>query len=245
MDFLFQPRGLGGEFFRQLGQSRPVDLDAVALHLRDHGHQRAIDPLVDARSALGGQSRLEHLVKPPGYIRIFRRIFGRLVERDLAEGDRLLARPAEFLERQAGVAEVAFGKFVHAMPAADAVELATGIEIEADDHRVVDGRDDDAVAGEHVEIVFAVVEHLGHGIARQHGGERGQRGSLVHLRGRSANMSLPPCPSGPAGIVGIEREADANEIACMQSSRVSVSTAWPTSCAATQCSSRSIVWTHS
>jgi hypothetical protein len=46
VDFALQPampRELGG----QARQPLAVNLDAVALHLRDHRDQRAIDPLID------------------------------------------------------------------------------------------------------------------------------------------------------------------------------------------------------
>ena len=65
------------------------------------------------------------------------------------------------------MAEMAFGQFVHPVPATDTIERAPGIEREADDHRVVDRADGDPATGQHVEIVLAVLEHLEHGIARQ------------------------------------------------------------------------------
>ena len=54
MDFLFQPSGLGREFFRQLGQPRPVDLDAALFHAGDDRHQRPVDALVNGRTAFIG-----------------------------------------------------------------------------------------------------------------------------------------------------------------------------------------------
>ena len=214
VDFLLQPSGFAGEFLGQSGQPRAVDLDPVPLHLRHHRDQRAVDALVDLRPAFGREPRFQLLVEPPGDIGILGGICGRLVERHFAKGDRLAPGAAQFLEGQAGMAEMAFGQFVHPVTAADPVELAPGIEIEADDHRIVDRRYRHAVAREHVEIVFAVVEHLEHGIIRQQRRERLERGSLVDLhRLLGKHVAAAMTKRDIAGIIGAQRQADADQIA--------------------------------
>ena len=98
MDLAFEAGGLDGEFLAQLRQPRAIDLDPIALHLGNHGHERAIDPLIDPRASLDREARLQERVQAKSDVGILGRILGRPVDRHLAEGDRLLARAAEFLE---------------------------------------------------------------------------------------------------------------------------------------------------
>ena len=153
------------------------------------------------------------LVEPPGDVGVLGGIFGRLVERDLTEGNGLLAGAAHVLERDAGVAEVPFGKFVHAVAAADPVEAAPRIEVEADDHRILDRRDLDVVAREDIEVVFAIVQDLDHRIGGQQRAQRGKRGIQRHLVGLFGEHVGPAVGEGDvAGIVRSECEADADEV---------------------------------
>ncbi len=96
-------------------------------------------------------------MQAPGHVGIFGRIFGRPVERDLAERYRLLAGAANLLERNAFMTEMTAGQLVHPVSAADPLTRTPGVEIEADHHRVVERGDCDTVAREHVEIVFAIM----------------------------------------------------------------------------------------
>ncbi len=139
VDLALQAAGLGCKLFRKLCKAGAVHLDAMAFHPRHHRDQRSVDAFVDFRPAFDGQAALQMRVQAPGHVGILGGIFGRLVERDFGEGDGLLARPTDFLETQAGVAEVTFGQLVHAMAAPDPAFAAPGIEREADDHRIVDG----------------------------------------------------------------------------------------------------------
>ena len=105
-------------------------------------------------------------------------------------------------------------QLVHPVAATDPVELAPGVEIEAHDHRVLDRRDGNAVAREHVEIVFAIVEHLDHGIAGEQRRERGERSGLVHLRRTfGKHVAAAMAQRDIAGIVGSECQAHPDEIA--------------------------------
>ena len=78
-----------------------VDLDAGALHVGQHAHQRPLQRLVDGGHALGREPRLQHHPQPQRDVGVLAGVFGRLVERHLREGlvgllgaGRMLAAPA-------------------------------------------------------------------------------------------------------------------------------------------------------
>ena len=78
-------------------------------------------------------------------------VFGGLVERHAVEGDLRLAGAGDLLERDRRVVEVALRQLVHAMA------VHAGVQGEGDQHRVVDGRDVDAVAGEDRVVILEVL----------------------------------------------------------------------------------------
>ena len=63
----------------------PVDLDAAPLHAREHRHQRPLQPLVDARDALGRQPRLQHAPDAQREVGVLRRVAGGAVDRHAVE----------------------------------------------------------------------------------------------------------------------------------------------------------------
>ena len=111
------------------------------------------------------------------------------------------------------MAKVPVGQFVHAVPAANPVEAAPGVEIEADDHGVVDRCDLHIIASQHVEIVFSVVEYLRDRIRRQEwpqGGKRVFQRNLVRLFGEHIGPAV--CERDIARIVRSQGKADADEV---------------------------------
>ena len=64
VDLLLEPRDALRECRGQAREDGAVDPDAGPLHLGDHGHERALERLVDRRHALGGEPRLQHLPEP-------------------------------------------------------------------------------------------------------------------------------------------------------------------------------------
>ena len=59
-------------------------------------HQRPLQRLVDCRHALGDEARLQHAPQPEDDVGVFRGIGGRLVDRDLVEGQLALAAADQF-----------------------------------------------------------------------------------------------------------------------------------------------------
>ena len=108
---------------------------------------------------------------------------------------------------------MAAGELVHPVPAPDPVETASGIEREADDHRVVDRRHGDIVPGEDGQIVFRVVQHFQDRIAFQQRLQRGQRRIARGLFGPVGEHVAAAMAQGDiAGIVRPEREADPDQL---------------------------------
>ena len=172
MDFTLERFGRRGEFLGKSGQSGAVDLDALAFHGGDHRYQRAVNAFINPGPSLFREAGFEHAIQPQGYIRIFSSIFCRAIQRHLTKRDGLFPRSADILESQRSVAEMTFGKLVHSMTAAHALS-ATGIEVEAHDHRVFDRRNVDSYPRQDVEIVFAVLEDFQDAIVLKHRFQRG------------------------------------------------------------------------
>ena len=183
VDLALQPVGFLLEFARQLRQPLAIDLDAMTFHRGDDGDQRPVDPFVNLRCAFARQAPRKHLMQPPGNIRILGGIFGRAVERDLAERNRLLAGAADILESQRGVAEMALRQLVHPVPAADPVEAAPRIHRETFDHGVVNRVERDPVPGQDIDVVFDVLADFQHAFRLQQRFQRCQRGFAGHLLG--------------------------------------------------------------
>ena len=208
MDFGFERADRSGEFAREPRQMLAVDADAVAFHRRDHRDQRAIDAFVDARSGLGREARTQYAVEPPGHVGIFGSVLRGAVERHFAERDRLLARAADVLESQGGVAKVAPRQLVHAVAAADAFFAATGVEIEADHHRIVNRGHRDAVAGEDRDVVLGVLPDLEHRVAFEQRLQQCERLGLVDLCWPfGEHVAAAMAERDVAGIIGAERKA--------------------------------------
>ena len=109
--------------------------------------------------------------------------------------------------------QVPGGQLVHPVAAPDTLLAPPGIEIEADDHRIVDRRDVDAVAGQHVEIVLDVLPDLEDRLALQQRPEQGERRGPVDLLGLLGEHVGPAVGQRHvAGVVGAKREADPDQL---------------------------------
>ncbi len=169
LDGILKAPELLGEVARQPRQHLPLDLDAVALHPGEHGRKRAFQCLVNGGALLGGQTRFEQKPQPQGYIGVLGRIFARLVDGDLVEGERGLARAGDILEGDTNVPQMAQREFVHAMTASSRVKRVRK------KHGVVQRPQLDAVLGEHEHVVFEVLPDLEDAFVFQHRLEHGER----------------------------------------------------------------------
>ena len=161
VDFLFEPHGTLRKGTGEARKDGAIDLDAGVLHRQDGRNQRPFERLVDRRQPLSGKTRLQRHPQPQRHVGVFGRVFGRLVERH--GGKRLLglfgARRMlhRLRERHARVAEVALGENIHSVPVAATVEHI------GEQHRIVEGRDLDAVVLHHQRVVLDVLSDLQHG----------------------------------------------------------------------------------
>ena len=104
-------------------------------------------------------------------------------------------------------------QFVHSVAAADALFAAPGVEREADDHRVIDGGYRNAVACQHVEIVFDVLSDFEHRIVFQQRLECFQRGAERYLFGPfGKHVAAAMIEGDVAGFVWPGCEADTDQI---------------------------------
>ncbi len=92
--------------------------------------------------------------------------------------------------------------------------LATsGIKREADDHRIIDRRDIDAVARQHVEIVFDILPDLEHCIAFKQGFQRRDCRIAIDLFGfLRKHVRTAMGQRDVTGIVRAQRQAHAHKI---------------------------------
>src|SRR3546814_18977393 len=91
-------------------------------------------------------------MQPPGDVGILGGIFGRAAQWNLGERDLLPACAADILEGERSMAQVPLGQLVHAVAAANALFAATGIESEADHHRIAQRTPQTAGAGPHRNV---------------------------------------------------------------------------------------------
>ncbi len=155
-DLGLEPRHALREFAGEPGEHLAVDGDAAALHVAEHGDQRALQRLIDARLALGDEAGLQHAPQPQRDVGILGGIGGGLVDGGLVEADLALALAADLLVLDRRVLQPALGERVHA------VRRGAGIEHIGQQHGVVIGRDIDAVAHQDQPVIFEVLADLQH-----------------------------------------------------------------------------------
>ena len=111
------------------------------------------------------------------------------------------------------MAKVAQRQLVHSVAAADAVNRASGVEIEGDHHGIINRADHDPAARQNVHVIFDVLADLEHGIAFQQRLEHCQRHGLIHLlRLFREHVGAAVAKRNVAGIVGAERQTHPDEI---------------------------------
>jgi hypothetical protein len=164
-----------GEIRGELAQLVRIDLDARPFHIREHLGHRSFQRLVDGGFLLGDDSRFQDLPQAQRHISVFRRILRRLVQRHLVERDLVLAGATDFLERNALMAQMQLGQLIHAML------VQAGIHHIGDQHRVVIGRDMDAIARQNAQIILDVLAHLQDRLVLQQILQRLQRRIHVQL----------------------------------------------------------------
>ena len=187
----------------------------MAFHVGEHRDERAVQRLIDGGNALLVKARLEHLPQAERHIGVLGGIFGRLVERNAIEGDLLLAGAGDLLERDRRVVEIALGQLIHAVP------MHAGVEGEGEQHRIVNGRERDAVAGEDRIVVLDVLADLEDGLVFQKGFQRLQGFGLVDLARRvgiehvaaACMVRIDVAERDVAGLIRCDGDGDSDEIA--------------------------------
>src|SRR3546814_19903878 len=99
-------------------------------------------------------------MQPPCYVGILGGVFGRTIQWNLGERDLLPARAAYILEGERRMTKVPLGKLVHPVAATDPHFAATGIEREADHHRIVNRSDQNAMTRQAIYVILDVLPDL-------------------------------------------------------------------------------------
>ena len=173
VNFLFEFGHFLGKLAGHARQSLAIHLDAVALHPGENGREGALQRFVDGGHFLAVQLRFEGQPEAQGDVGILGGVFHGLGHRHAVKGDGRFAAAQQGLDGDRRVAEIAFGKRVHAMPVNARVQRV------GHQHRVVERRDGDVVTGENLGVVFHVLPDLEDRIILEHRLERGQ-----HIVGR-------------------------------------------------------------
>ena len=134
-----------------------VDTHAVALHARQHRHQRHFDLLKQLHQRRGfTDPRPQGRVQPERHVGVLGGVDRGLRDRHFAEVDLILALAGHVFVLEGFVAQVLERERVHVVARGGGVEhvgLEHGVEAEAGEPH--------AVIGEHVQIVFEVLPDLG------------------------------------------------------------------------------------
>ncbi len=177
VDVGFEPRHVLREFAGKARENGAVDGDAAPLHARQRFDHRALERFIDMRHPLGGKPRLQHAPEPQRHVRVFGRIFRRLLDRHAGEADEGAAGARDFADLDRLVLQIFGGEFV------EAVAVAPGIENVGHQHRVVDGRETQPALGEHDAIDLGVVHDLQHARRREQRRQPVQHIALFQLPG--------------------------------------------------------------
>ena len=154
MDLYLDRGGGGGEFVRQAAQDFRIDQDAFHLHRGQDADERALERFVDGALSLCRKPGLEQQPEAQRHVRVLRRVARGVCHGHAVEGDHRLARARHILEGDAGVIEMALGQLIHAV--ADVARF----QHVGHQHRVVDREDGDAVALQHLDVIFEVLADL-------------------------------------------------------------------------------------
>ena len=174
-----------GKFTRQARQHRPVNQHTLALHIRDHLHQRPLGAFINTRHTLRRQPRLQTQPQAQRDIGIFGRISGRLIDRHAVEGNLVFARPQQFLDRDWRMVQKPLRQFIHSMT------VRSGSQRIGNQHGVINRRNRHAAATQHLQVKFGVLQNFQNGRIRQHGCQQGECRLLVQLFGRFGTQIQP------------------------------------------------------
>ena len=97
------------------------------------------------------QLRLEQLPQAQGDVGVFSGVFHRIVDAHPVKGDLRFTAAQERFDRDGLVAQILFGERIHA------VGIQARMHGIRQQHRVVQGGDADAVAGEDLPVIFHVL----------------------------------------------------------------------------------------
>ena len=200
-----------GEFGGEAGQNGAVDQDPLALHGGEHRRKRALQRLVDCHLALRHETRPEQHPEAERDVGILGRILRRAVERYAVESQHVLAGARDFLEGDRLVAEMLFGKLVHAMA------ILAGFDGVGHEHRVVEIDEFDPGLGEDEKIVFEILPDLEDRGILQQGLQRRDRVCLRDLLQRARAAEIEPVAGAMADgdvarLARRQRQRDAREL---------------------------------
>ena len=150
-------------------------LDAGALHLGDHGRERAVEGLVDRDHALLEQARAQMPPQAQRDLGVLGGVGGGLVDRDGGEADLGRTLAAQALVGDAVMVEEALGELVHAVAVAGAAQHV------GEQHGVVAGGHLEPVMGEDAGVVLDVVADLEHRRVGEHGPQALDHGHQLEL----------------------------------------------------------------
>ena len=172
------------EIVRQGPQHLRIDLNTSLLHLLQHANQRPFDPLIDRDHMLRHQPGLEDIVQRQRDVGILGGVIERRIEGYFLEPDFLLSGAGDLAELDVGAPKMQMGQIV------EPVAVQPAIQHIGQQHRVVDRLDRDVIAGQHLVIVFGVMQHLERARVFQHRLEDRHRCLQRNLLRRAARPVL-------------------------------------------------------
>ena len=190
-DLGLQPRHLLREGIRHPPERLRIDLHPGHFHLGQHRHKRSFQRFIDGRHLRPVQFGLECQPEPQRHIRILGGIGHSLGNRNLIEGACGFPRAQQRLYRDRIMAQIAFRKAVHA------VQVPSGMHGIGQKHRVVEGRDADAVPRHDLPVIFHVLRDLEDRSVLKHRLQRRQHLIERHLIRRQRRPAEQIARAGP------------------------------------------------
>ena len=154
LNFRLQPRHLLREGVGHARERVAVHLHAGHFHFGQHGDEGAFEGFVDGGDGRAVELGFEPRPEAVGDVGVFGCVFHGVGDGGAVEGDGLFAGAEERFDRDGQVAQIGFRQRVHAMG------VEARVEGGGHEHRVIEGRDADAVAGEDLPVIFHVLADL-------------------------------------------------------------------------------------
>ena len=162
-----------GEFLgKGVGHARQhiaVHLNAGHLHLGQHGDQGTLQRFIDRGHLRAVQLGFEQLPQAQGDVGVFGGVFDRVVNAHPVKGDLRFAAAQERFDRDGLVAQILLGQRIHP------VGVQARMHGVRQQHRVVQRRNADAVAGEDLPVIFHVLADFQDRRILEHRLQGGQR----------------------------------------------------------------------